>query len=330
MTSRECVIKTIKFKSPERLAYKLPDEYGSDIYRFELPQSPDLRPRNQRKFTDEWGAIWENIGNCQVGEVKEYPLKSWDDLNKLKIPNIREPHRWQGIEKVRAAAGGKFLLGKGISIYERIHFLRGLENTWMDIYTNRDDIIKLIDILVDMNMYILDQYATTGFDGIIWNDDWGLQKTLMIPPQLWREIWKPRYEKVYKKAHEYGILTFLHSCGYIIDILDDLIEAGLDVIHMDQQENMGLELLGERFGGRLTFYSPVDIQTVMNQSDENIRNYCRRMVTTLGRPQGGFIPRWYEDPQGAGHTQRAIKVMCEEFLRLSAENNKNYIDAAAS
>ena len=77
-----------------------------------------------------------------------------------------------------------------------------------------------------------------------------------------------------------------------MDILDDLIDAGLDVIHMDQQENMGLELLGRRFGGRITFFSPVDIQQTMYHGTlDDIRAYCHRMVELLGRPDGGFIPR---------------------------------------
>jgi hypothetical protein len=115
------------------------------------------------------------------------------------------------------------------------------------------------------------------------------------------------------------MFTFLHSCGYIVDILDDLIEIGLDVIQMDQQENMGLDLLGERFGGRITFYSPVDIQyTMVRGSLDDIRAYARRMVETLGRPDGGFIPKWYGDPRGAGHSREAIDAMCEEFLRLGS------------
>ena len=99
--------------------------------------------------------------------------------------------------------------------------------------------------------------------------------------------------------------------------MDDLIEIGLDVIHMDQQENMGLEELGNRFRGRLTFFAPVDIQnTMVNGSMDDIRKYCRDMVRHLGTSKGGFIPRWYSDPVGAGHTQQAIDAMCREFLKL--------------
>lgn len=75
-----------------------------------------------------------------------------------------------------------------------------------------------------------------------------------------------------------------------VDILDDLIDAGLDVIQMDQQENMGLELLGERFAGRITFWCPVDIQNTMARGNpDEIRACVRRMLGALATPKGGFI-----------------------------------------
>jgi hypothetical protein len=81
---------------------------------------------------------------------------------------------------------------------------------------------------------------------------------------------------------------------------------------------MGLELLGERFGGRIAFFCPVDIQkTMVYASLEDIRAYCRRMLELLGRPSGGFLPSWYADPVSAGHRPEAVEAMCQEFLRLS-------------
>lgn len=317
MTSRETVIKAIKFQTPDRLPYSFPDKYGDDFAYCGMRRNPDDRPR---KGVDEWGAVWDNIGVSNLGEVKDFPLKDWKDFDRLKIPDINDPDRWEGFTGVRNKAGDKFLLGNGISIYERVHFIRGLENTWADIYEEPDNLGKLLDILTEMNIEVIKRYEKEGVDGYIFCDDWGLQNQLMIPPEKWRELWKPRYARIFDACHKAGMLTFLHSCGYIVDILDDLIEIGLDVIHMDQQENMGLELLGERFGGRITFYSCVDIQkTMVLGTLDDIRAYCRKMVKLLGRPEGGFIPRWYSDPAGAGHRQEAIDVMCEEFLKISRE-----------
>jgi hypothetical protein len=316
-TSRELVIKTVRFQNPDRLPIDFPEEYGSDFFLIEMTPSPDYRPS---QGVDEWGAVWKNIGVCKLGEVEDFPLKSWRDFNRLKIPDIDDPRRWRDFQGVREKAGDKFLMSFGISIYERVHFLRGLENTWMDIYDAPDMLCRLIDILVELNLRAIEKFARFGVDGIMITDDWGLQNRLMIHPDAWREIWKPRYRTIFEASRSAGIVFILHSCGYILDILDDLVEAGLEVIQMDQQENMGLELLGERFGGRITFFSPVDIQkTMVEGSLEDIRQYCRRMLDCLGTQSGGFIPKWYSDPAGAGHRPEAIQAMCEEFLALSRE-----------
>ena len=320
MTPREVVRRTIRFEGADRLPYALAPDYGSDFAGVGMSPSPDQRPK---KGLDDWGCLWDNIGVSNLGEVKEFPLKDWNDWNKLKIPAIRDAARWKDLEGARERAGDKFLLAGGISLYERVHFLRGLENTWADTLVAPDELGRLIDVLVDMNLYAIGRYAEAGADGYIFCDDWGLQNRLMISPESWRSIWKPKYARVYKTAHEAGLLTFLHSCGYIADILDDLIEIGLDVIQMDQQENMGLDFLGDRFGGRITFWCPVDIQNAMVRgSAQEIRDYCRKMAATLGRPKGGFIAKWYPDPVGAGHSPEAIKAMCEEFLKLSREHNR--------
>jgi len=307
----------LSYQHPERLPFDFPEKYGSDFYWAGMEPSPDVRPRSG---VDEWGAVWANIGSMTLGQVKDFPLKDWGDFERMTIPNIHDPRRWTCLEGVRQKAGERFLLGNGISIYERVHFIRGLENTWMDIHTAPEELGRLVDVLVEMNLAAIQRYAELGFDGLIFTDDWGLQNRLMISPDAWRKIWKPRYARIFEAAHAAGLHNFLHSCGHIVDILDDLIEIGLEAIHMDQQENMGLELLGKRFGGRLTFFAPVDIQkTMANGTLDEIRQYCRTMVRALGRPEGGFIPRWYTDPVGAGHRPEAIEAMCEEFLRINQD-----------
>jgi len=318
MTSREVVKKTVRFEGADRIPYALAPQYGSDFAGVGMNPSPDARPK---RGVDEWGCVWENIGVSNLGEVKQAILNNWADWDSLSIPDIRDPKRWESLEQARDDAGDKFLMAYGISLYERVHFIRGLEDTWVDIHTAPAELGRLIDVLVDMNLYAIEQFARAGADGYMFCDDWGLQNRLMISPESWREIWKPRYARVYRAAHDAGLLTFLHSCGDITAILNDFIETGLDVIQMDQQENMGLDLLGQQFGGRITFWCPVDIQATMAYGSlDDIRTYCSKLVKTLGRPEGGFIAQWYSDPAGAGHSQEAIDTMCEEFVRLSKQN----------
>lgn len=319
MTSKEIVRRTIKFSHPDRVARSTPPEFGNDFDWMGMDPSVDARPAQPGQHRDEWGAVWNNIGICRLGEVKEFPLKEWSDWPKLPIPEVDDPQRWQKTRQQAAdrQSSDKFILAGGVSLYERIHFIRGMENTWMDIYENPEQLKRLINLLVEMNLKAIARYRHFGADGYMFCDDWGLQNALMIAPEKWRELWKPAYRRVYAAAHQAGMLTFLHSCGYIMEIIDDLIDAGLDVIQMDQQQNMGLDLLSERFRGRITFWCPVDIQNMMCRGTaDDIRAYAREMFGKLSTPRGGFIAGYYSDPVGAGHSTSAIKAMCEEFAQL--------------
>jgi len=317
MTSREVVKRTIDFQTPDRYAYDFPEPFGSDFYMTGINPSPDRRPSNG---LDDWGCLWENLGTTQLGEVKESPLKDWDDFDKLTIPVIDHDKAFIDARKAKEYSGDKYILGNIMSMYERVHFVRGLENTWCDIVDAPDKLRMFVGVLADINIEILNGYKGSEIDGVIFCDDWGLQNRLMISPASWCEIWKPEYKRVFDVARDLGLDIWMHSCGYISDILDDLVEIGLSAIHMDQQDNMGLEKLGENFKGRLTFFAPVDIQLMMKMGGtDGVRAYCRKMSEYLGTKEGGFIPRWYSDPVSIGHTKEYIDVMCEEFFAISRE-----------
>lgn len=315
MNSREIVIRAIEFENPKRMPLNLPKPYTNDIFSINMSPSPDKR---YSKGIDEWGCIWDNIGVCKLGEVSDFPIKNWDKFHNSKKPDITDSKRWEGVNTFNKSTTDKFILSSIMSLYERCHFLRGLENLWVDLYENTDDVKKLLRVLTDMNLYAIEKYAKAGSDGVMFCDDWGLQSTLMISPTQWREIFKPFYEEEFKLAHKLGIKVFMHSCGYILDILPDLIEIGLDVIQLDQQLNMGLDELG-KYKGKVTFWCPVDIQAVMPKNNiEEIKTYANTMIEKLADvPKGGFIAMTYGDPAAVGHKLNSVVEMCKEFEKIS-------------
>jgi hypothetical protein len=313
MTSYEIVRRAIEFAGPERIPRSLPEPWGTDFHGVGVGRAPDFSPAQPGQ--DEWGSVWETV-DASMGQVKSHPLADWSALEDYRFPDLLDDRRWEAARQKIAASDGKYILASQPSpFFERMHHLRGLERLLGDLRVERERCEELADRLLDLLIGCVHKWADAGAHGVITTDDWGVQDRLLISPALWRDFFKPRYARYIGAARERGLHFFLHSCGYIVDILGDLIECGLSVIHMDQQENMGMERLGREFGGRLCFWCPVDIQqTMIRGSVEDVARYARRLVWTLGNFNGGFIASWYGSPDAVAHTPEKIEAMSRAFV----------------
>lgn len=172
----------------------------------------DARPASRGQQRDEWGALWNNIGISRLGEIIEYPLANWDNFATYRFPDILDSKRWEhlqqrpvNVDTTSSSASAAWRLRT------HIHFL-DLENTWTDIYLEPDNLHRLLDKLVEMNLEAMPRFpGALGADGFAFCDDWGLPKNkLMISPDKWMEFWFDAYRRVYQAAHRHG-MTLLHS-----------------------------------------------------------------------------------------------------------------------
>ena len=110
----------------------------------------------------------------------------------------------------------------------------------------------------------------------------------MISPKLWRKIFKPLYKEYIDLAHQAGKKIFMHSDGYIFDIVADLIELGLDAIN-SQLFVMDIEEIGRQFGGQIAFWGEIDRQHLLPfGTTEDIASAVRRVKQALYK-DGGVI-----------------------------------------
>lgn len=159
-------------------------------------------------------------------------------------------------------------------------------------------------------------FAALGFDAIIFGDDWGSQNSLLISPELWREIFKPRYKKQFELVKSFGMDVWFHSCGNIMSIIPDFIEIGVDVLNLNQPDIFGIDELAVKFGGKVCFNCPVDHQTVgiFGNKDE-IFNYVRKLGSTLGNFNGGLIGN-IEEYSSIGMSNENYNYIVEAFTSL--------------
>lgn len=318
LTPRENVIRAIRFSGPERIPVDLPEQWGSDFIFTGQPKDPLFV--SSVEGADEWGCVWEKIavGDKTMGQVRTHPLTDYAQLDSYPFPDYTLSRRYQTqAEKIGKNAGVRFVVaGLPCSLSHRPEYLRGVEAALTDPYEYPDEFGRLLDIITKTGLDAMDHYARIGgIDGVFFCDDWGLQDRAMVSPQIFNEFYKPRYARIFGRAHEYGMIAMMHSCGHIVDLLDSLIDAGLDVIQMDQQENMGLELLDKRFGGRICFWCPVDIQnTMIRGSVADVECYARRLIDTFGKYNGGFLAQYYKSPAAVNHTQEKLDAMSRVFV----------------
>jgi hypothetical protein len=327
MTSRERVHRAVHFLGPDRLPHLLPDGGDNDILWLWMPQPPDRQPwtptgDGHDRRVDAWGTVWERAGNT-CGEAVEWPVADIRRQADYALPDFTDPALYaaarEAIGAEGAAANPRYCLGVMplAGLYATAHSLMGLENLFLALHDAPQDLAAFLGRLAAAQRDCLRALADAGCDGVMGYDDWGLQDRPMLSPAAVAGFFLPHYRATWGLAHELGMDVWLHSCGHIVALLDMFIEAGLNVVQMDQQENMGLEELGRRFGGRLAFWCPVDIQATMARgTPEDVRAYVARMVAALGSHRGGLISMAYSSPESVGHTPENLAAMCAAFREL--------------
>jgi len=335
MTSRERVRRAIHFQQPDRIPHYLPDGLPNDLlwiapWTVGKPQClNDRQPWSNAGAVDRridvWGVVWERAAGRtnDMGQAKVYPIADIGRHQDYQLPELVQirdyRHYKTAIAENNLQDNHRYALGvlPFSSLNEGIHNIIGLQNLFISYYEQPDALKGLISRFAEKQRQAIQMMAELGCDGVMAYDDWGLQDRLMISAPLIRAFFLEHYRASWSLAHQLGMEVWLHSCGHIIDILPDFIEAGLNVIQMDQQENMGLEKLGRLFGGRLGFWCPVDIQQKqLYGSEPAMQTYVRRMITSLGHHQGGLISMAYTTPEAIDLPPQGVAAMCRAFRKF--------------
>lgn len=242
------------------------------------------------KCVDEWGCIWTNLQYGVVGEIKD-PLVTdddWEDTSRVVFP---EELLSFDIEQVNASCAEKheryLYSGYGVRPFERLQFIRGTANLYMDLTDPPPKMLEFMEKLHDFYCRLMLKWAQTDVDCLMMLDDWGSQRSLLISPEMWRKYFKPMYRDYIDIAHKHGKTIRMHSDGYILDIIPDLIDMGLDTLNA-QLFCMGVENLAQ-FKGKITFYGEICRQKLLPfASVEEVRNAVRSVFDNLW-DNGGCI-----------------------------------------
>jgi uroporphyrinogen decarboxylase len=326
MTGRERARRTLTFQSPDRaprdlwwlpgvemfhkaeldaMLERFPSDFAFPDFRYGRAERASGTPYVIGTYRDEWGCPRTVASLGVTGMVKDPPLADWAALDHLRPPDETLDNADFSRVNASCAATDRFVkagrqYGTTVRPFERMQFLRGTENLLMDLAWGVREVYRLRDLVHDFFLRELDLWAKTDVDSIPFMDDWGAQDKLLVSPQMWREFFKPLYVDYCRIAHDAGKFVFFHSDGYILDLIPELIEVGVDALNA-QLFCMDIEEIGKRFKGKITFWGEIDRQWVLPFGGEHdVRAAVQQVRAALDDGCGGVIAQceWGNDVPG--------------------------------
>ena len=264
---------------------------GNHFKKFEAVRPETWQEIEPEFWRDEFGVIWDRTLDEDIGNVDHsrlvLPEPTLDDLD---FPDPADPGRY--VE--HKDAGGKYpdlyrINDFGFTLYERAWTLRGMENLLFDMVERPKFVHALLDKICEFNIAIVEQVAKYDMDAILFGDDWGQQHGLIMGPLYWREFFKPRAAKQFKRCRELGMNVFIHSCGDVSEIFPDLIEIGVECFNPFQPEVMDISEIKSKYGDKLSFYGGMSTQKILPyESPDTVREQTRWLIDNIGN-SGGYI-----------------------------------------
>jgi uroporphyrinogen decarboxylase len=318
VTPRERVLTAIRHEQPDRVPWHftftqparqaLQSYYGTTglddllgnhfaAYRPQLPGTwLESRPGRWR---DEFGVVWNRTLDKDIGVVEERRLGT-RSLEPLRLPDPRDPARWQGLPAFSAANAHRFrYVSVPYSLFERAWSLRGMTELMIDMLEAPEFVDDLLDAIAAFQCGIVEEALRYDIDAVKFGDDWGQQTGLLFGERLWRRFLRPRLATLFGMVKRAGKAVVIHSCGRVQGLFPELIELGLDVFNPFQPEVMDPFEMKRQFGRHLTFFGGVSVQALLPfGTPRQVRDQTRRLMDTVGRGGGFIIAPSHDVPAG--------------------------------
>jgi len=257
---------------------------------------------DRTRYVDEWGVTLGTPVGGYYYDYVSYPLADVESLEELEghtWPKTEDLSRNDGIlEEVKALAAEKdpFFVTSFKGTFEQAWSMRGMENMLVDILADPEFFHGLMRKVFDVQKALYGPFLEMlePYLGIVcFTDDIGSQRGLMMSRDTYREMIFPYHKEMVEFIREKcpRVKICLHSCGSIVSILDDIVEAGIEVLNPVQTAAAGMDVhyLKENYGDKLSFWGGIDTQNMLSFADvETVRENIRMTREVLGKG-GGYL-----------------------------------------
>jgi len=253
--------------------------------KFEAPEGahPDYR----------W-AIEPDPGDLdQQGITSRHVVSSTELIDPFieAMPDPTPSQYYDGPREAIAKHPDRYLMGWDFfCLFERAWFLFGMEEIMCEMLENPDRMKRLLRAFTDYHKKVMTGYHKIGAHGYFTSDDLGGQIGLLFSYQNFKDLYLPFYEEMVAHCHDCNMHFWLHSCGKIDRVLDDLIAIGVDVIHPIQAGAMNQQGIAQAYRGKISFMAGIDVQDLVPRGTApQVEAGTRLLIDTFDHEEGGCI-----------------------------------------
>ncbi len=231
-------------------------------------------------------------------------ITHWKDA--VKAPELHYPEEaWAPfVEAAQAVDRKEVFVAPMVApgMFEKVHYLMGMEEAMMALYEEPEAMHELIDFLTEYEIAAAREViAHLHPDALFHHDDWGSQRSSFLAPDMFDEFFTPAYKKIYGFWKANGVeLIVHHSDSYAANLVPSMIECGIDIWQGVMSPNNIPDLI-HKYGGKISFHGGIDNGKVdradwtKEKVEEETRKACESCGklyyipgTTMGGPESTY------------------------------------------
>ena len=256
---------------------------GYDFVRYEESLPLAENEVTGTDLTSERGTRhWRDMHRGTIGSWADFERYPWPSVTPESLANYEylDRHLPEGMGLMVCHAGG---------IYEHLAAILSYEGLCYGLYDAPDLVAAVADRLGGLMLDVYRQLVELDHVIAIFpGDDMGFRSSTLVTPEALRTHTLPWHRRFSKLAHDHGLPYFLHSCGNLVDIYDDLIDdIGIDAKHSFENAIMPVEQFQEAYGKRVGVLGGVDVDVLGRYPPDAVRAEVRRIIDEC-HPRGRF------------------------------------------
>jgi uroporphyrinogen decarboxylase len=231
-----------------------------------------------------------SLGGHKPGEIRDrqdFERYPWGHVPELYFKKYS--HLFEALRK-NMPVGMKAIGGVGNGIFECVQDVVG----YMDLcYISSDDPELYADLFKkvgDTNKLIWERFLKEYGDIYCvcrFGDDLGFKTNTLLPTDDIRTHIIPQYKRIIDVVHSYGKPFLLHCCGCIFNVMEDLIAAGINAKHSNEDQIAVFPVWVEKYGDRIGNFGGIDTDAVCRLDKQDMRAYIHEVIKKC-EGHGGF------------------------------------------